>query len=214
MHDNNHGLIKTPCRIAAIALALLLAGCESSDAPSTDIPVNPQTAFFERLTDLCGKAFAGQLVSNDKADTDMAGQAMTMHVAECSDSEIKIPFHIETRPGTWDRSRTWIISRVEGAGLRLKHDHRHDDGTSDKVTMYGGDTVDSGSATRQQFPVDAESIALFNETGLTASVTNIWAVEVDDSNYTYELSRENRLFRVTFDLTEAVEKPPLPWGWQ
>ena len=29
-------------------------------------------------------------------------------------------------------------------GLRLKHDHRHEDGHPDKVTLYGGDTADAG----------------------------------------------------------------------
>ncbi len=166
---------------------------------------------------LCDKAFAGALVSGDAADAALRGEPMTMHVRECSDKEIRIPFHIGD-----NRSRTSVLTRT-ATGLRLKHDHRHEDGSSDAVTMYGGDTVtnnsgtnNSGSATRQQFPVDAESIALFGREGLSASVTNVWAVEVGERTFAYELRRppgkNERLFRVEFDLSRAVAPPPPPWG--
>ena len=79
--------------------------------------------------------------------------------------------------------------------------------------MYGGDTAAAGTGKRQEFPVDNESVSMFLKNGLQASVTNVWAVEVDDKAYTYELSRKNRLFRVTFDLTKPIASPPLPWGW-
>jgi hypothetical protein len=79
--------------------------------------------------------------------------------------------------------------------------------------MYCGDTADAGSATRQSFPVDAESVALFRANGRAVSVTNIWAVEVNDARYVYELRRAGRHFRVEFDLTKNVPAPPAPWGW-
>src|SRR3546814_4385617 len=60
----------------------------------------------------------------------MRGKAMVMHIRHCTNDRIEIPFHIDGLGpnGGWDRSRTWIVSRT-GAGLRLKHDHRHADGT-------------------------------------------------------------------------------------
>jgi hypothetical protein len=152
----------------------------------------------------------------------MRGQAMVMHVAECSDDAVAIPFHIQEQDGSWNRSRTWQITRTE-AGLRLKHRHGHEDGTLDTVTNYGGDTQDAGAATAQDFLVDEESIALFEREGLTASVTNVWRVEIDpagteDARFAYQLKRtmdggapEDRLFRVEFDLTQPVETPPKPW---
>lgn len=167
---------------------------------------SPQDAFFARLTGLCGKAFAGRLVTTDPADKDMAGQAMVMHVRGCSATEIRIPFHVGE-----NRSRTWVVTRTAG-GLRLKHDHRHQDGTSDKVTMYGGDTARAGGPTRQEFPVDEESIAMFKANALERSVTNVWALEADDAIFAYELRRANRHFRVEFDLTKEVPAPPPPWG--
>ena len=128
-------------------------------------------------------------------------------------SEIRIPFHVGE-----NRSRTWIITRTSD-GLRLKHDHRHEDGSPDAMTMYGGDTAGAGSATRQEFPVDAESVAMFKAGGLAASVDNTWAMELDATRFVYELSRprsqrnpQGRLFRVEFDLTRPVTPPPPPWG--
>lgn len=178
-------------------------------AAGLSLPVSaagPQDAFFARLTTLCGKAFAGRLVTKDPADADMAGQAMVMHVRACSATEIRIPFHVGE-----NRSRTWVVTRT-ATGLRLKHDHRHEDGAPDKVTMYGGDTARPGGPTRQEFPVDDESIATFKANALERSVTNVWALEANDAIFAYELRRANRHFRVEFDLTKPAPAPPAPWG--
>ena len=204
--------------LVAFALAPLLAasGCV---APGKTVPVplevveeDAQTRFMAALAGHCGKAYAGRLVSTDAADADMAGRAMVVHFRECSADRMAIPFHVQGEDGTWDRSRTWLITRT-ATGLRLKHDHRHADGSADAVTFYGGDTAETGSAGAQDFPVDAESIAMFRANGLDKSVTNVWRVEVTPTTYTYQLSREGRLFRVEFDLTRPVTPPPAPWGW-
>ena len=78
--------------------------------------------------------------------------------------------------------------------------------------MYGGDTASEGTATEQSFPVDAESIANFTENGLSQSVTNVWHVYLNESTFTYRLTRKNRDFQVDFDLTKPVVTPPVPWG--
>ncbi len=196
---------------AALALlaATALAGCAS-----TPIPAKLQGAFFADLTARCGQAYAGKLASNQDADAEMRGKAMVMHIRRCTPDRIEIPFHIDGvgPDGGWDRSRTWIITRT-ATGLRLKHDHRHADGSKDELTMYGGDTVDAGTATRQTFPIDAESIALFTRTGRSVSNSNIWSVETTADGYTYGLSREGRDFRVTFDYRQPVAPPLAPWGW-
>ena len=191
------------------AAAAALTGCATTPAAS-----NPQNEFFAALTAHCGKAYAGKLASNQDADADMRGKAMVMHVRSCTPDRIEIPFHIDgVGPGGgWDRSRTWVITRTT-TGLRLKHDHRHADGSKDELTMYGGDTANAGTAARQTFPVDAESIALFTRTGRSVSNTNIWSVETTPAAFTYGLSREGRDFRVTFDYRQPVTPPPAPWGW-
>lgn len=207
---------------ALAALAALGACATTASAPMAALA--PQDAFWAALSSHCGKAYAGQLVSNEAVDADMRGMAMAMHVRECSGTRIAVPFHIQRADGTWDRSRTWLITRTE-TGLRLKHDHRHEDGSEDSLTKYGGDTaagaVGMGTARDQSFPVDAESIALFQREGRTVSLTNVWQVSVDpagtpDAKYVYALTRpapNARLFQVEFDLTRPIAAPPAPWGW-
>lgn len=185
------------------AAALMLAGCMSATAPT----VVPADAFMDRIKAHCGNAYAGRLVSDDPQDADIGAQVLVMHVRQCSDDVVRIPFHVGE-----NRSRTWVLTRTD-AGLRLKHDHRHEDGEPDAVTMYGGDTQLGGSAIRQEFPVDSESIALFRREGLDASVTNVWAMEIEDEIFAYELRRPSgRFFRVEFDLTRPIAPPPPPWG--
>ncbi len=205
--------------LSALLPLFLTTACATS-APDSD----PQSRFFAALSSHCGKAYAGRLVTSDAADADLAGAAMVMAVTECGPERIAIPFHIQRPDGSWDRSRTWLVTRTTG-GLRLKHDHRHEDGSSDSATMHGGDTATPGTARAQSFPVDAESIALFRREGLSASVTNVWTIEVDPAGtpggtYAYQLRRTvaggapaERHFRVEFDLTQPVEMPPPAWGW-
>ena len=181
-------------------VALLLAGCASRPAAT------PQDAFFDRLSALCGQAFAGRMETSDPADAALARQPLVMHVRSCTADELRIPFHVGD-----DRSRSWVITRT-AAGLRLKHDHRHRDGSEDALTQYGGETVAPGSATRQQFPTDAFSKALFDRLGRPTAAANVWTVELEPQAFVYELARPGRHFRVRFDLSRAVPAPPPPWG--
>ena len=188
-------------RIASIA-ALALAGCAIvPEAPG------PQQQFFQRLLSLCGAAYEGRVVTSDDADRDFAASRLLMHVRTCSADEVRIPFHVGN-----DHSRIWVISRTAD-GLRLKHVHRHQDGSEDVLSQYGGDTVSSGTARRQQFPADRYSRELFVREDIPQSAGNIWAVEVaPDQIFAYELRRPGRFLRVEFDITLPVSPPPAPWG--
>lgn len=208
--------MKILARIVPLAALCLLSACAStpstSVAPAADAPIaaTPADAFIAALRTHCGQAFAGRVLVDTPASANdtFAGKPLVMHVRECGTDTTRVPFHVGD-----DHSRTWVLTRTAN-GLRLKHDHRHEDGTSDKVTMYGGDTATAGTAQRQAFPVDAESIANFNANGLTASVNNTWAMEIEPGRrFLYELSRPNgRLFQVEFDLSRPVLLPPTPWG--
>ena len=183
------------------ALAVLVTACQSADVP-------PQEAFMANLNALCGQSFEGAVTSDDPQDTDWRESVLTVHIRDCADSEVKIPLHVGD-----DRSRTWIISKTDD-GLRLKHDHRHEDGTPDSVTMYGGDTINQGTPTTQSFPVDMESKDMFDREGLTVSKTNLWSVSIDPGqSLTYTLSRRSRFFQAKFDLTKPVATPPPVWGY-
>ncbi|HEX5715916.1 MAG TPA: hypothetical protein VF179_07140 [Thermoanaerobaculia bacterium] len=193
--------------LAAI-LPLILMGC-TSGGPATGVKglASAQGTWWENLRGLCGKAYAGALASNDPADVSFAGQSMAMHVRKCEDARIEIPFHVGE-----DRSRTWVLSRT-GTGIELKHDHRHEDGSEDEITLYGGHTESPGTAIAQLFPVDEDSKKLFVEHDRSPSTTNVWSMEiVPGERFSYILRRPGRHFQVDFDLTRTIEPPPAPWG--
>jgi hypothetical protein len=210
--------IPVPAPVAAglLAVAVLFTACGGEPIePQTGVPAEavmaptPADAFLAHVAEHCGQAFAGRIIANEPAmdDDPFTGKALVMHVRECREGELKIPFHVGD-----DHSRTWVLTRTD-AGLRLKHDHRHRDGSDDAVTMYGGDTATPGTESRQEFPVDAYSVEMFEREGLHVSVTNVWAMEIESGRrFLYELARPGRLFQVEFDLTTPVETPPTPWG--
>jgi hypothetical protein len=181
-------------RKLAIFAGLLLAGCTTPRA------VGPQEAFMDNLLLLCGKTLEGRIVSPPvAADSDFAGKRLVAHVRDCSPSEFRIPFAVGE-----DRSRTWVITR-SSSGLQLKHDHRHADGTEDKLSQYGGEAVRPGTPNRQEFPADQFSKDLFVREDLAVSTANVWAVETAPNFLAYELRRPGRFFRVEFG-----NSPPNP----
>ena len=186
-------------RLILLTTLPILFGCVPQQS-------EPSLDFFNNLSAYCGKSFEGKVVSSDPQDADWAKETLTMHVRDCADAEIKIPLHVGE-----NRSRTWIISKTDGF-LTLKHDHRHEDGKPDAVTMYGGTTNDLGLATQQAFPADQYSKDMFMREGLEVSVANIWTITVKDDQFTYALARPNRDFRAKFDLTKPVATPPPAWG--
>ncbi len=185
-------------RITALAPLVLLSSCASG----------PDDEFWDRLSLLCGKAFEGEIVSTDAADDDWRAQRVVMHVRDCSESEIRIPLAVGG-----DRSRTWVLSR-NAEGLALHHVHLHEDGTEDPVTGYGGAASENSSGSRQNFPADDATKALFDREGIPVSKANTWAIEVRPSHslFAYELERPERFFRVEFDTSAPVDPPPPHWG--
>jgi hypothetical protein len=195
----------------AMMSAVLLAGCGGS-APVSSSASEPVSAdrFMQRIAQHCGQAFAGKVLVNEPAQANdaFAGKQLVMHVRDCDPKELKVPFFVGD-----DRSRTWIITRT-ATGVRLKHDHRHEDGSPDENTMYGGESTTPGSEVRQEFPVDQESKDNFARRNNAGSQTNTWAMEIEPGKrFLYELSRPSgRLFKVEFDLTKPVATPPPAWG--
>ena len=194
-------------RRALLLTAVLVACVASEEDPSPDeqsVSEGSHDAFWMNMSALCGNAFAGRMTVGGPGDADLSNSELRMHVRECSTDSLKIPFHVGD-----DRSRTWVLTRTEG-GLRLKHDHRHEDGSEDSITQYGGDTRDPGTAYRQEFHADSLTASL-----IPAARTNVWTIElVPDSLFAYALRREgtDRRVRVEFDLRQQVEPPPPPWG--
>ena len=162
--------------------------------------------FWTELQKLCGKAYAGTLASAPENDVDFKGKELVMHIRACEKNQIRIPFFVGA-----DKSRTWVLTQKKDRIL-LKHDHRHADGTPDKVTMYGGWTTSSGAATRQTFSADQETVDV-----LPAAASNVWWIElVPGESFTYNLRRmgTERFFSIKFDLKREVKTPEAPWGWK
>lgn len=200
-----------------LLLGIVIAGCNSDkkEMPNNNvenseiviektIDTTGAKQFWDRLTKLCGKSFEGQLASEPYTD-DFTGKKLVMHVLSCSENEILIPFNVGD-----DRSRTWILT-YDNARITLKHDHRHEDGSSDETTMYGGTSNNDGSPEMITFPADQQTVEIIPE-----AFANIWWITVNDSIYSYNLRRVsgNRVFNVAFDLTKEIETPLPSWGWE
>lgn len=195
----------------AVTLGLGLAAC-AAPAPrpaGADAATAATADLLAALRPLCGRAYAGRVATDTPASADdpFAGKRLVMHVRDCRAGQIRIPFQVGE-----DRSRTWVIDALGDGRLRLKHDHRHRDGSADALTWYGGELGPGATAGRWEFPADAESQALFRRLGREASIGNVWALEVEPGRFVYELARPGRLFRVEFDLSAPVPAPPPPWG--
>lgn len=95
--------------------------------------------------------------------------------------------------------------------IKLKHDHRHEDGSEDDITQYGGIASNTGMATIQFFPADQETTDL-----IPHAANNVWWITVDEESFTYNLRRigSDRYFSVKFDLNKEVESPGPAWGWE
>jgi hypothetical protein len=188
---------------ACLCLIPLIACGEREAPPRAASP--EQEAFWGNLEALCGDAFEGRILLAPPEDAWWDAERVVMHVRECAEDEIRIPLHIDR-----NRSRTWVVTRTD-AGLRLKHDHRLEDGSPDAAnTDYGGDSALPGSVWRQEFPADAYSVG-----AVPARESQLWYLEIRPGDaFVYGLRREatGLRYHVEFDLTRPVEAPPPPWG--
>jgi len=154
--------------------------------------------FLKNLAPLCGKYYGGKAIFPEGDKDPFKGQELVIYVSSCSDTEVRIPFWVGA-----DRSRTWVLTQDE-KGLLLKHDHRHEDGTPDEITMYGGYANANGNALAQHFPADVYTANL-----IPAAATNEWSLVLskDMSTLSYILKRDGQLrFQADFDVRKAVHK--------
>lgn len=160
--------------------------------------------FWENLQKQCGKSFEGEVIEGTENDA-FRNKKLVMHVRNCAENTIRIPFFVAD-----DKSRTWVLT-YKNDRIQLKHDHRHEDGSEDKVTQYGGITSNSGSPTLQFFSADQQTCDL-----IPNAAANVWWITLDEKSFTYNLRRigSDRLFTVKFDLTKTVATPSAPWGWK
>ncbi|HEX5702179.1 MAG TPA: hypothetical protein VFX97_03070 [Pyrinomonadaceae bacterium] len=177
---------------AALALAFITPSHVQAQADKAKDEAGTRKAFIENLKKLCGHRFAGETQFPPDPNHPLAGKKLFMSLDSCSDRELRIPFVVGE-----DRSRTWILTLSE-KGLLFKHDHRHPDGTPDKITMYGGWAAAGGTAHLQRFPADADTAKLIPE-----ATTNVWTLEIlpEKQQFTYYLERNGQpRYRAVFSL--------------
>ena len=201
-------MLVDPRKVIKLLTEMLTLGCliAASTAAVQAQAESPNSVFWKELQKLCGKAFAGTVAAAPADDTTFKDKTLVMHVRSCENDRIRIPFVVGQ-----NRSRTWVLTRREDRIL-LKHDHRHQDGTPDKVTMYGGLTTSVGMPARQMFPADQETVNT-----IPAAAPNVWWIElVPGEHFTYNLRRvgSERYFSIKFDLKTPVKAPAAPWGWK
>lgn len=167
-----------------------------------DFPGSVQ--FWNQLKPHCGKAYEGVITAGAVEGDGFTGKKLTMHVRSCEDNIVRIPFFVGD-----DRSRTWVLTLGEDNRILLKHDHRHEDGSEEEVTQYGGMSPNTGLPNIQFFPADQFTTDL-----LPLASTNVWWFTIDETSFTYNLRRigSDRVFSVKFDLTKEVATPAAPWG--
>jgi len=208
-------------RLSPLLIVLLaFAACDEPADPAVDDATgpteqaaevdDPQSAWWDNMRVHCDQAYAGSLTEEPEGDDMLEGEELlVVHFRECSDQQLRLPFHIEQMDGEWDRSRTWIFTRHEDS-IELRHDHRQEDGSPDETTDYGGFTHTLGTANEQVF--------LFTEYDEydPEGPQRGWRVQIEPhTSYTYGTFRQEEgewRWRVDFDLSETIEPPPAPWG--
>lgn len=206
MKQFNPAGVLRPTLLAAASIALL-AGCQPGEQENTGY-IDAQTAFMDAFRPYCGQAFAAKIVT-DNQPSPAWDYPLVVHIRDCEERVVRMPLHVGE-----DRSRTWVLTQHPGY-IDFQHYHLHEDGTPDDVSPYGGQTIVTGEATVQAFPVDEASKALFIENGLDVSTTNTWTIRfVDDNTMSYQLSRPGRIFEVHVDLSQPIDLPPPAWGYK
>jgi hypothetical protein len=207
-------------RIPAFVIIVLLLGCgdapppppepeaapAAQEQPAASEPAPEQLEFWDRLVAHCGNAYPGVVDDFTPYYASSAEyETIIAHFRECEDERIHIAMHMDD-----DRSRNWILTKVGGT-IRLKHDHRHEDGTEEEITQYGGDAPRPGLPHRQIFMADEHTARI-----LPDRWDNFWFMDfMDEDTFAYGVHwpEHGNSIRIHFDLSTPVEAPPDPWGY-
>jgi hypothetical protein len=178
-----------------ILMSVLLLPASVSCGPPAS---GPESDFLSKYDEYCGYAYEGESTLVELGDDHpLEGASLLMILDGCTADEVRIPFHVDD-----DRSRTWIVRRMDDGRLHLSHDHRYPDGTEYDANMYGGYSDGEGNSRTVYFPADHATIA-----ERPAREINRWSKSFDHSNeyYFYRLYlRDTLRYEARFDLSEPL----------
>lgn len=204
--------------ILVIFQLLFYSACTDTDTPDTSFEYAPeqaavdmqlsseQIAFWENIQQHCGNAYRGKLADATPFYQSFDAERIVIHIRNCTETLTHISLHIDD-----NHSRNLLVTKTDGT-LRLKHDHRNPDGTEDTITQYGGDAPAPGLETRQIFEADEHTAEI-----LPNRFDNFWFLDfMDEETFAYGVHwpMHGHSIRMEFDLTETVETPPAPWGYE
>lgn len=163
----------------------------------------PRDTFFQHMAQLEGRAFRGMVCAAPEGDTTFTGKSIILHGSAFRNDSVFLHLLVGE-----DRSRNWIVVRSTHS-LELRHIHRHQDGTLDAITDYGGMTTNPGTGVVQFFPADDRTHQV-----ILAAAGNVWWMEfTSDHHFRYHLRRlgTERYFCLSFDLSSSIPIPPTAW---
>lgn len=169
--------------MVCLTTVLLSVGSAFAQHQTESRRLENQELYFARIKSLCGARYEGQSVFPEDPGDGFRDKLLVAVIQTCDEDEIRIPFIVGD-----DHSRTWILKKTSD-GLQFKHDHRHEDGTADKITLYGGTAIGSGTQQAQSFPADDYTAMLIPEAS-----TNEWFLSLSDDNseMVYYLERHKK----------------------
>lgn len=154
-------------------------------------------AFFENLSQLCGKSFEGkQIYMSPEGENDWENKTLIINVAVCEDNYIHIPFYVDE-----DKSRTWMLT-IDAYGLSLRHDHKDELGNPAEQNLYGGYAHQHGTEFRQDFLNDK-----YTQNMVDDGIFRTWVIEFsqDMKKLSYKLKFGDGLhFQADFDLENPL----------
>jgi hypothetical protein len=203
--------------LLSVIVLLIISACNEEETPDTPFEYAPEEAaalmelapeqrtFWDNIQEHCGNAYQGILADATPYYEPFEAGQIIIHVRDCTDTLTHISLHIDD-----DHSRNLLLTKVDGT-LRLKHDHRYEDGTEEEITQYGGDAPAPGLETRQIFEADEHTTEI-----LPDRFDNFWFIDIMDEEtlaYGVHWPKHGHSIRLEFDISTPVDEPPAPWGY-
>lgn len=130
-----------------ILFALILMACNpSANKTSTGTDELTTESFIKSMQTFCGKELKGEIVA-DSDNPQNIGKNLLYSFNQCTDKEIRITVQLH------DKQKKTIILTLMGEEILLKHDMRNADMSPAEYTMFGGFSGESGTDSKQIFPV-------------------------------------------------------------